>query len=242
MRKPWDGVPLMDSIVYPKPRFLPVGDAALCVELGNVVDRSVNDRVLGLFNRLRALSEPGILDLVPSYRSLLIHYDPMECSHEKLLLTVERCLSDSASAGAAKGMRIEIPVCYGEELGPDLDHVAAFHGLTPEQVIDLHRAPVYRVCMIGFAPGQPYLGGLDERLFTPRLASPRKRVPAGSVGIADRQTGIYSIDSPGGWRLIGRTPLRLFDPLRASPFLLGTGDEVRFLSITRDAFESLTNP
>jgi inhibitor of KinA len=233
---------MMGPSAYEKPRILPCGETAVSVELGNAIDRSVNERVHALFRRLEALAPPGILGLNPTYRSLLIQYDPWECSFEQLLLLIDECLERPADGGWRKAETVEIPVCYGGTFGPDLDAVAEFHGITPARVVELHAAPVYHVCMIGFAPGFPYLGGLDERLFTPRLAEPRQKVPSGSVGIADRQTGIYPQESPGGWRLIGRTPQRLFDLGRSDPFTLGPGARVRFKPITREAFESYPNP
>lgn len=220
------------------PRVLPCGEKAVSVELGDTVDRSVNDRVHALRIAVAARALPGILGLTPTYRSLLIQYDPWDCSFERLLITIEECLDGLAACPRADPETITIPVCYGGDYGPDLEELAAFHGFTASQVVDLHSGAAYHVYMIGFAPGFPYLGGLDARLHTPRLSEPRQKVPAGSVGIADQQTGVYPIDSPGGWRLIGRTPLSLFDPTRSNPFLISPGSTVRFLPITRDAFES----
>ncbi len=224
------------------PRIRPCGETALNVELGDGIDRDVNDRVHGLFKALKALKPPGVLGMTPTYRSLLIQYDPWECSFEHLALLVDRCLEGNVSAELDEAQLVVIPVCYGGSFGPDLETVAAIRGLTVDQVVDLHCAPVYQVHMIGFTPGFAYLGGLDERLRTPRLETPRRSVPAGSVGIADGQTGIYPIESPGGWRLLGRTPLRLFDVLRSEPFLLNPGDRVRFQPISRQAFESAQDP
>jgi len=223
---------------YPKPRILVCGDTGITVEFGNAIDRTVNEKVQRLFKALKARCCPGILDLIPAYRSLCIDYDPCGCSYEKLLLVVEDCLCLTAETGSSVAEVIEIPVCYGGEYGPDLTEVAAQHQLGIEEVITLHSREVYDVVMIGFTPGFAYLGGLDERLFTPRKKQPRKSVPAGSVGIADQQTGIYSIESPGGWQLIGRTPVKLFDPERTDPFLLKPGNRLRFRPITRDEFES----
>ncbi|MHC1742415.1 MAG: 5-oxoprolinase subunit PxpB [Syntrophobacteraceae bacterium] len=227
---------------YASPRILPCGETAVSVELGSGIDRSVNSRVHALRQAIKALELPGILDLTPTYRSLLIQYDPWDCSFEQLLIVVEGCLEGLVSAKPEQPETVEIPVCYGGVYGPDLDDVAAIHGCTVSLVVALHSAPAYHVYMIGFAPGFPYLGGLDERLYTPRLNEPRQKVPAGSVGIADRQTGIYPLESPGGWRLIGRTPLKLFDLDRTTPFLISPGSTVRFVPITREAFEGYQNP
>jgi KipI family sensor histidine kinase inhibitor len=226
------------TVIYEFPRFLPCGDTGLSVEFADGIDRTVNDRVQNLFRYFRERNCPGIQDLNPTYRSLFIQYHPWICSFENLVLLVEEGLNAHDSAGAGRqAVPVEIPVCYGGVHGPDLQDVADFHGLSADDVICLHSAPEYYVYMIGFTPGFPYLGGLDERLFTPRKTKPRQKVAAGTVGIADRQTGIYSIDSPGGWQLIGRTPLRLFDIDQAEPFLLNPGDSLRFIPIPEETFE-----
>ena len=222
----------------PLPRMRLCGETALSIEFGDDIHPSINRQVHALSHALRALGEPGILELNPTYRSLFVQYDPWEISYERLLMNIESALAAASKERLEPADILEIPVCYGRGLGPDLEEVAARHGLTPESVVALHASPVYDVVMVGFTPGFPYLSGLDRRLVTPRKEVPRKLVPAGSVGIADRQTGIYSIDSPGGWQIIGRTPLRLFDPNRNDPFLVKPGDRLRFTPITRDAFES----
>jgi inhibitor of KinA len=223
---------------FPQPRMLLCGDSAISVEFGNRIDPVINAQVQRLFRELKKQSLPGVLGLIPSYRALLIQYDPWSCSCERLLQWVEDALHSDVQGLTADTALFEIPVCYGNEYGPDLEAVAAFHNLSPERVIELHSRPLYSVFMIGFSPGFPYLGALDERLVTPRRQEPRSNVPAGSVGIADRQTGIYSLDSPGGWQLIGRTPMKLFDLARTEPFLLKPGDRVRFKPIARDVFGS----
>lgn len=225
----------------PTPRILLCGETALSIEFGDAIDASINRRVHALADHLRSGSHAGILELNPTYRSLFVQYDPWELSHERLLMLIEEGLAATRARPAEQRDPVEIPVCYGMEFGPDLDVVAAIHGLTSDAVVALHAAPVYDVVMVGFTPGFPYLSGLDKRLETPRKASPRKVVPAGSVGIADRQTGIYSIDSPGGWQIIGRTPVRLFDPERADPFLVKPGDRLLFTPIPREDFEGLAH-
>jgi inhibitor of KinA len=219
-----------------QPRILLCGDTAISVEFGNRIDPAINAQVQRLFRVLKKQSVPGILALIPSYRALLIHYDPWSCSYERLLQWVEDALHSNAQGLTTDTAIFEIPVCYGSEYGPDLEAVAVFHNLLPERVVELHSQPLYSVFMIGFTPGFPYLGGLDEQLATPRRQEPRSKVPAGSVGIAGRQTGIYSLDSPGGWQLIGRTPMKLFDLGRSEPFLLKPGDRVKFKPVTKDAF------
>ncbi len=221
-----------EDVSYPRYRLC--GDTGLLVEFGAAIDPSVHRQVMRLFRWLKAKHIHGILDVIPAYASLLVQIDPWRMSFERLRMEIDEVLaaaSDTEPEGAEGGRIVDIPVSYGGADGPDLEDVCRYHGLSAAEVIALHTAPLYTVYMIGFTPGFPYLGGLDSRLFTPRRSTPRKRVPAGSVGIADRQTGIYSIDSPGGWQLIGRTPLRLFDPMGDRPFLLEPGDRIRFVPI-----------
>lgn len=213
-------------------RIRPCGDSALTVELGEGISRRVNARVVSLGRRLEGL--PGVTALVPAFRSLFVQYDPREISFESLCTEIERRAACRASPRPGKGRTaaVEIPVCYDPRVAPDLEEVARRHGLSAEEAARLHAARAYRVYMLGFTPGFLFLGGLDRRLHTPRLAEPRRRVPAGSVGIAGAQTGAYAIASPGGWRLIGRTPLRLFDAARTPPARAMPGDTVRFVPIS----------
>ncbi|MBI5016110.1 MAG: 5-oxoprolinase subunit PxpB [Deltaproteobacteria bacterium] len=207
------------------------GDSALSVEVGQGISAAVHRRVLALRDRVEG--ESGVVALVPGYRSLFIQYDPWEVSAEALIAAVQTALArTSGRPAAAEGRLMEIPVCYDPSLGPDLEEVARVHGLSGAEVVRRHAAPVYTVYLLGFTPGFVFLGGLDPRLRTPRLPEPRSRVPAGSVGIAGSQTGAYAVPSPGGWRLVGRTPLRLFDAGRAEPALLRPGDRVRFRPIS----------
>jgi KipI family sensor histidine kinase inhibitor len=230
-----------ESPLYPEPRILLCGDTGISVEFGNEIDLKVNRRVQHLYRTFKVSESAGILDIIPAYRSLFIQYDPWICSLERLLLIVEQYMSAIDTTGPDAAEIKEIPVCYENDFGLDILEVAEFHGMTAEKVIELHTAPVYDVYMIGFVLGFPYLGGLDERLYTPRKKNPRKIVPAGSVGIADRQTGIYPIQSPGGWQVLGKTPVRLFDLERENPFFVEMGDKIRFRPITRAEFESYTN-
>ncbi len=223
-------------------KILVCGDTGISVEFGDKIDPEINGMVLRLYELLRCGNYPGITDLNPTYRSLFIQYDPWVCSYERLAGIIEELIPSLSAPVDAAARIIEVPACYGGGFGPDLAEVASFHGHSAEDVIGMHCAPLYRVYMIGFTPGFAYLGGLDERLHTPRKGEPRKKVPAGSIGIADKQTGIYSIESPGGWQLIGRTPLKLFDLARKSPFLLEAGDLVRFMPISGDEFEKHSNP
>lgn len=220
-------------------RFLPAGDSALVVELGNAISPEINRRVRALDRALRAVSIPGIVEVLPTYRSLLVYYDPLRTSLEELQERIGR-LDVPEEEKEERGKRVvEVPVMYGGSYGPDLAHVAEYHRLRPDEVIALHSGTDYVVAMMGFTPGFPYLMGLPEQLATPRLQTPRRSVPAGSVGIAENQTGIYPIESPGGWNIIGRTPLRLFDVQREPPFLIGPGDWVRFVPISEEEYRRL---
>ncbi|RLC77330.1 MAG: allophanate hydrolase [Chloroflexi bacterium] len=221
---------------YRAPRFLPAGDMALVVELGDEISEEVNRQVHSLAYVLESASFPGLGEIVPTYRSLLVHYDPLRLSFNEVKDLVLEALRRCEEAPPPEPRVVEIPVVYGGEFGPDIEFVAKHNGLSVEEVIRLHSNATYTVYMIGFVPGFTYLGGLPKRLATPRLPTPRTLVPAGSVGIAGEQTGIYPIDIPGGWRLIGRTPLKLFDPHREPPVLLKPGDKVRFVPITEEEF------
>jgi len=214
------------------PRVLPAGDRALVVEYGATIDAHVNARVRGLAATLDATALPGIIETVPTYRSLMVHYDPLRLAVsdlKRILLAADAGLVDEA---VPERRTVEMPVVYGGEFGPDLADVAAHHGLSEDDVVAIHAASDYLIFMMGFMPGFPYLGGLSPRIATPRLSTPRTVVPAGSVGIAGHQTGIYPTDSPGGWRLIGRTPVRLFDTARTPPVLFEAGDYVRFVPVS----------
>jgi len=211
-----------------------LGDRGLLVELGKGIDPAVNRRVKQL-HRIIARERPhGVVETVPAYASLLVVFDPLQASPEALKrLIVGLC--DFEDAGPIEDRTVvEIPVVYGGEAGPDLDAVAAHHGLSREDVIGLHTGTVYRVYMIGFTPGFPYMGELPEALDTPRRDTPRTHIPKGSVAIAQRQTGIYPAVSPGGWQIIGRTPVALFDPRKETPSFLTMGDAVRFIPITAE--------
>ncbi len=213
----------------PFPTFLPSGDAALLVTLGDRINLDANRRTHALAAALVNKPLPGLGEAVPGYTTLLVHYDPLALDYEQVLEWVQARLGESSAALLPEPRRIEVPVIYGGEHGPDLEFVAQHNSLSPEEVVRRHTARDYPVYLVGFTPGFPYLGGLDETIAAPRLPSPRPQVPAGSVGIAGQQTGIYSVDSPGGWRLIGWTPVKLFDPGREIPSMFAPGDVVRFV-------------
>jgi inhibitor of KinA len=220
-------------------RMTPLGDRALTVTLGAAVDEPTRRRVQSACARLAALAAagalPGVVELVPAFASVTVHYDPARVAageggspYARLASALGHALDGVEDAAPPPARVVEIPVRYGGAGGPDLDDVARLHGMSADEVVRRHAAGDYVVHMVGFLPGFAYLGGLDPELATPRRASPRAVVPAGSVGIGGQQTGVYPMDSPGGWHLVGRTELRLFDPRRDPPTLLRAGDRVRF--------------
>ncbi len=219
-------------------RFLPAGDTALVVEFGDVVDRTVSDRVIALADAIDARAVPGIVELVPTFRSLMIHYDPLQIEATDLQTAVEPLLDGKGSV-SHRARLFTLPVAYGGDFGPDLAEVAERTGLSPDAVVQLHTAVTYHVYTLGFLPGYPYMGDGPKELSLPRRESPRLRVPMGSVCIAFRQAGIYSLESPGGWHLLGRTPVRLFDIRRETAVLLAPGDKIRFEPVSHDTFRSL---
>ncbi|QIA27240.1 5-oxoprolinase subunit PxpB [Thermaerobacter sp. PB12/4term] len=214
-----------------EPRFLRAGDCGLYVTFTQVIDPAVNRQVHRLARTVQSGRWPGVVDLVPAYASLYIRYDPLTVTFEELVRRCREQLEDPGDNPPEPARVCLLPTVYGGEWGPDLEEVARQHGLTPAEVVRLHAGRDYFVYFLGFAPGFPFLGGLDPRLATPRRSVPRTRVPAGSVGIAGAQTGVYPVESPGGWNLIGRTPVRLFDPAASPPALLRPGHFVRFVPV-----------
>jgi len=219
-------------------RFLSAGDRALVVEFGDRVDRALSDDVLRLDASLRSTGLAGVVETVPTFRSLMVHYDPLVTSRAELEQAIAALL-DRRSGLCRDATLWRVPVCYEGEFAPDLAEVARLTELTPREVVGLHSAVRYHVYMLGFLPGFPYLGDLPPQLALPRRADPRVRVPAGSVSIATTLTAIYPYESPGGWHLIGATPIRLFDPERPRPALLAPGDIVRLEPIDPASFVSI---
>jgi KipI family sensor histidine kinase inhibitor len=211
-----------------KPEIVPLGDSALLIRLGDKLDLKINIKVHQLAVLVAASPLDGVVETVPAYSTLLIHYDPLVLKWAQIQAWAQGKLEQLGETSARKPRQLDVPVQYGGEYGVDLGFVADYHHLRIEDVIRIHSEKVYTVYMMGFTPGFPYMGKLSDAIATPRLETPRTRVPAGTVAIAGSQTGIYPIDSPGGWRLIGRTSLRLFDLQSSSPFLFSPGDEVRF--------------
>jgi KipI family sensor histidine kinase inhibitor len=224
-------------MLYDKPKFRAMGDRSVLVELGDEISPAVNQSVQELFTGLDIQIPRGVIELVPGYRSLLVICDPMIVSLSDLKKELIEIYDNLDRSLLPEPRTVEIPVVYGESYGPDLEDVASYHHMTPEKVIGYHTEPLYRVYMIGFMPGYPYLGELPDAIATPRRKTPRTRVPRGSVGIAQKQSGIYSVDSPGGWQIIGWTPIHLFDPQRNPPSLLVMGDRVQFYRIGAEEAE-----
>lgn len=215
------------------PRIKPCGDRALTVIVGDRIDPKVNDKVYALYTAIKAAPMDGLFDMVPSFASLLICFDPDKTSFFLLkdrLLDLEEQLSLKPSP--KKALIWNIPCCYSRRFSPDLESVADHAGMSAEEVVARHSGGLYRIYMLGFLPGFVYLGGLDPAIACPRLKTPRKKIPRGAVGIGGSQTGIYPLDSPGGWRLIGSTPVPMYDPCRADPVLCRPGDFIRFVPIT----------
>ena len=215
----------------PFPNIRPAGDSALLIELDCEITLEVNARVHALDRQMQKSPFKGVREWVPAYTSLLVHYDPLVTKYHEIEDWVLSCFENSSIETIKPEKEIIIPIHYGGEIGPDLENVAAYHQISPEEVIRKHSEVVYRVGMMGFTPGFAYLMGLDTAIATPRKDTPRMEVPAGSVGIAGGQTGIYPLVSPGGWQIIGRTEKRLFDPTAAPYFLLSPGDLVRFVPV-----------
>lgn len=216
------------------------GDGALRVALADAPSLAAHRRVAAACERLRRAAIPALRDITPAYTTVLIHFDPLAVEPRSAEEAVRGALDALPSNPSPSGSgMIEIPACYDAGCAPDLESVAAIHTLTPREVVEIHSGAEYTVAFLGFVPGFPYMLGLPERIRTPRLDSPRLRVPAGSIGIAGDQTGIYTGNTPGGWRLIGRTPRRMFDARRDPPSLLSMGDRVRFVPITAAEFRAM---
>jgi inhibitor of KinA len=222
-------------------QFRAASDQSLLVSFGERITLESHQRVLKLLRLLQSEPIGGIRNLHPAYCSLLIKFDPLRLDHDELQSRLLPYLARLEQAPLPKPQQVEIPVCYGGEFGPDLNDVAAMHGMTPAQAIELHSSPIYIVYFLGFAPGFAYLGGLPGALASPRLETPRAKVPQGSVGIGGNQTAVYPFATPGGWRLIGRTPVAMFRRDQARMSLLQIGDHVRFSAISKEQFAEFTN-
>ena len=220
----------------PDIRILTAGDSALLIEFGKEINPETNRKITAIVQLMREQHIEGIVDVIPAFCSLLINYDPRVLSYEELKERMENLLKMETKTETTRKRIFEIPVCYGGEYGPDIDNIAEHAGLSVNEVIKIHSSKDYLIYMLGFLPGFTYLGGLDERIHTPRLASPRLTIRAGSVVIGGSQTGIYPLDSPGGWQLMGLTPVRTYDPERQTPILVEAGDYIRFIPIDEEEF------
>ena len=219
-------------------RFLPCGDTAVTVEFGDRIDRVVSAAVLRLNAFVRAASLPGVVETVPTFRSLTVHYDPLATDAASLIPAIEE-LVDGGRSETNSSKLWRVPACYAASHATDLTDVAHRTGLSADEIVRLHSGTRFHIYMLGFAPGYPYMGDLPEALVLPRRTDPRTRVPAGSIAIAAGMTAIYPVESPGGWHLIGATPIRLFDPRRPRPALFNAGDTVRFEPISTREFDAI---
>lgn len=215
------------------------GDSAVTVELGSEISPAINSQIRAFTIALNESNLPGIVEVVPTYCSLMVQYDPGVIGYNALVKKLKSLLGQLDHIQIPPSDVLEIPVLYGGEAGPDLEFVAQHNNKTPEEVIKIHTSAEYLIYMLGFTPGFTYLGGMDESIATPRLKQPRVKIPAGAVGIAGSQTGVYPIDSPGGWQLIGRTPVRMYDPNRADPILPKAGEYIKFYAITQEEFDEI---
>jgi KipI family sensor histidine kinase inhibitor len=220
-------------------RIVRAGDSTLVIQFENRIDPAVNARAISLAHAVGQAAIDGVRDIVPTYRTVAVCFEPLKTNVQALIERIEQEAAGLPDAPSDSAPPLRVPVCYGGEHGPDLLDVARFAGMSPEEVVAVHRRATYRVYMLGFLPGFAYMGLVDDRIAAPRHASPRVRVPKGSVGIAGRQTGIYPSDAPGGWQLIGKTPIEPFSIERPAPFLFKPGDAVQFVPVDRVEFERL---
>lgn len=220
-------------------KYLVSGDCAVCVEFGNEISPEINRKIRAFKIAVEKENIEGIVETVPTYRSLLVVYDPAVIRFKELTDKFEAIMGTMDSIPIPPPSVIEIPVLYGGDMGPDLENVAAHNHKTPEEVIRIHTSGEYLIYMLGFIAGFPYLGGMSREIATPRLTSPRVKIEGGSVGIAGEQTGVYPVASPGGWQLIGRTPLKLYDADREKPVLLEAGQYIKFRSVTEEEYREI---
>ena len=220
-------------------KILTAGDSSVLIQFGNTIDPEINYRISATVQMMREQHIVGVTDIIPAFCSLLINYDPRVITFAEIKERMEGILKMEIKAGAKRKKVYEIPVCYGGAYGPDIQNIADHAGLSVEEVIDIHTSRDYLIYMLGFLPGFTYLGGLDERIHTPRLANPRIKIAAGSVGIGGSQTGIYPMDSPGGWQMMGLTPVKTYDPEREVPILVEAGDYIRFVPVDRAEYDRI---
>lgn len=220
-------------------RIKPFGDCGLRVQLGDSITKEINAKVRSLSWFLEKENIRGIMEWIPTYTAVSIYYDPYIITFEEIKKYVESMEEKLEKITLPPANVIKIPVLYGGEVGSDLEHVANYNQLSVEEVIRIHTSSDYLIYMMGFTPGFPYLGGMSEKIATPRLKEPRLKIPVGSVGIAGSQTGVYSMETPGGWQIIGKTPVRLYDPDRRKPILLQAGNYIRFVQVTESEYREI---
>lgn len=224
---------------YDKPKFLLCGETALAMEFGDEISEEINAQIRNTILAIEKLKLEEIVELVPTYRSILVQYDPLKIEYEALINKLENLEIEDVQSGGGKVKLIEIPTVYSGEYAPDIEYVASHNEISVDEVIKIHTGTDYLVYMMGFIPGFTYLGGMSEKIATPRLEVPRTKIIGGSVGIAGSQTGMYPSDSPGGWQIIGRTPLQLFDAKKEPPVFINAGDYIRYVAIDENEYERI---
>ncbi|MBU3159260.1 5-oxoprolinase subunit PxpB [Clostridium frigoris] len=225
--------------MYKEVKFLIAGDSALVIEFGDKIEEQVNKKIRSLTLAMERAEIVGINEIIPTYRSLMVIYDPVIMGLDNLTSIIKSIISKMHELKLPDAKVIEVPTLYGGEYGPDIEFVAKHNKISVHEVIKIHTSVEYLIYMIGFTPGFPYLGGMSDKIEAPRLQNPRTKIPVGSVGIAGKQTGIYPVESPGGWQLIGRTPVKLYDPYRKEPVLLNAGDYIRFVQIDENEYKNI---
>lgn len=223
----------------------PLNEQAIMIVFGKEISEATLNKIQAVASFLETNPFPWLIEYVPAFTTITIYYDPIKVlsissagklPYDFVYEQIDNSIKGITLTEENKARVVSIPVCYGDQYGPDLEFVAKYNHLTSEEVIEIHSGSEYTVYMIGFSPGFPYLGGLSNKIYTPRKSSPRQRIPAGSVGIAGKQTGVYPIETPGGWQIIGQTPITLFQPNSSPPSLLQTGDKIKFFPISHEEF------
>ena len=220
-------------------KIIPTGDSSILLEFNQIISPEINKNITTLVYLVKEQQIEGVMDMIPAFCSLLINYDPRVITYDQLIKRLKPLMKLNINSVSKIKKVFEIPVCYGEIYGPDIEFIVKNSGLSEEEVINIHSSKDYLIYMLGFLPGFSYLGGLDERIHTPRLKNPRLKIPAGSVGIGGGQTGIYPLESPGGWQLLGKTPIKTYDPNRKDPILFESGDYIRFIPISKEEYENI---